>query len=54
MDTHVSRVKTDDGIWLGGSVVHQQICIFDGVSGGQSFLIANFVERDGHGGIDSA
>ena len=54
VETHVASVKTDDGVWLCGSVVHKHIRLFDGVGGGQSFLKADFVERDEHGGIDSA
>ena len=34
VDTHVASVKTDDGVWLCGSVVHQHLCLFDGVGGG--------------------
>ena len=54
VETHVASVKTGDGVWLCGSVVHQHIRLFDGVGVGQSFLKADFVERDEHGGIDSA
>ena len=54
VETHFSSVKSDDGVWLCGSVVHQHLCLFDGLSGGQILLRANFVERDDHGGIDSA
>ena len=54
METHVASVKTDNGVWLYVSVVHQHLCLFDGVSGGQILLRANFVERDDHGGIYGA
>ena len=54
VETHVASMKTDDGVWLGGSVVHQHLCIFYGVGGGRSLLRADFIERDKHGGINGA
>ena len=52
VEIHVARVKTNDGVWLCGSVVHQYFQIFYGVSDGRSLLGADFVEHDKHGGID--
>ena len=52
VDTHVASVKTDDGLWLCGRVVDQHFRLLHGVSGGRSFLGADFVERDNHGGIN--
>ena len=52
METHVASVKTDDGVWLFGSVVHQHLPLFDSLGGRKSLCVANFVERDEHGGID--
>ena len=54
VEKHVASVETDDGVWLCCSVVHQHFPLLDGVSGGQSFLKADFVERDKYGGIDGA
>ena len=42
MDTIVSSVKTDDGVLLCGSIVHQHFRLLDGVGGGQRFLGADF------------
>ena len=53
LETHVSSVKADDVVWLCGSEVHQSFRIFYSVSGGQSFLGADFVERDENGGTTS-
>ena len=52
VETHVSRVKMDDGVYLCFSVVHQNLLLFDGVGGGRSFLGANFIEREENGGIN--
>ena len=54
VETHFASVKTDDGVWLCCSVVHHNVCLLDSVDGGRSFLGADFVERDKHGGIDGA
>ena len=54
VDAHVPSVKTDGGVWLCGSVIHQHLRLFDGVDGGRSLLRANFVECDEHGGTDGA
>ena len=54
MKTHVASVKTNNGVRLGGSVVHQHLGLFDGVSGRRSLLRSDFVERNEHGGIDGA
>ena len=54
METHVASVKTDDGVWLCGSVVHQDFSLLDGVGGGQNLLRADFVDRNEHGGISGA
>ena len=54
VETHVDIMKTDDGVWLGGSEVHQHIFLCGGFGGGQSLLRDNLIERDKHGGIDSA
>ena len=54
MGTHVASVKTDDGVWLCGSVVHKNFRLFDGVGGGQSLIGANFVEHKKYGGVDGA
>ena len=54
VEKHVASVKTDDGIWLCGSVVHQHLRIFDGVGGGKSLLRADFIEPDKYGGIEGA
>ena len=54
VETHGASVKTDDGIWLCGSVFHKHLRIFDGVGGGQSLLRADFFVRDEHGGIEGA
>ena len=52
METHVASVKMDDGVWFGGSVVHQIIFLFNNVGGGQRLLGVIFVESNKHGGID--
>ena len=54
VETHVTSVKTDDGVWLCGNLVHQHFRFSVVVSGGRRFLRANFVERNKHGGIDCA
>ena len=51
-ETHVASLKTHDSFWLCGSVFHQHLHIFDGVGGGRSFLRADIVEHDKHGGIE--
>ena len=43
VETHVASVKTDDGVWLYCSVVHQS-----------KIAWSRFVERDKHGGIDGS
>ena len=52
VETHVASMKMDDGVWLCGSVVHQNLPLIDDVGGEQSLLGADFVERDEHGGIN--
>ena len=54
VETHVASVKTDDGVWICCSVVHQHFRLLDSVGGGKILLRVNFAERDKHGGIDSA
>ena len=43
METHVASVKTDDGVWLYCSVVHQHFSLLDGVSGGQRLFGADLL-----------
>ena len=52
VETHIASIKMDYDVWLGGSLAHQHLCLFDGVSGRQIFLRADFVDRNKHGGID--
>ena len=54
VEAHVASVEPDDGVQLCGCVVHQHICLLDGVCDGRRFLGANFVECDEHGGVDGA
>ena len=54
VETHVASVKTDAGVWLCGSAVHHNFRLLDGVGGGQSLIVADFVEHDKYGGIDGA
>ena len=54
MEAHVASVEPDDGVRLRGCVVHQHLRFLGGVGGGKSFLGADYVERDKHGGFDSA
>ena len=37
-----------------GCVVHEYLCLLDGVGGGLSLLGANFIEYDEHCGVDGA
>ena len=52
VETHVTSVKTDDGVWLCWSIVHQNVCLLDGGDDGRSFLGADFVETYKNNGID--
>ena len=52
VEKNVASVKTDDGVWLYGSVVNQHFRLFDSVGCGRSLLGADFVKLDEHGGID--
>ena len=54
VETHGASVKTDDGIWLCGSVFHKHLRIFDGVGGGKSLLRDDSIEHNNNGGIDGA
>ena len=54
VETHVASLKTYEGVWLCGSVVHQHFRFLDGVGGGQSLLGDDFVEHNKHGVIDGA
>ena len=52
VETHVDSLKTGDCVWLCGSVVHHNLRLFGGVSGGRSLLRDDFFQRGKHGGID--
>ena len=52
VEAHVASVETDDGVRLGGRVVHVHFRLFDGVSGGRGLFGAYVVERDKHCGVD--
>ena len=52
MEAHVTSVVPDDGVRLHGCVVHQNLCFINGVGGGKSLLVADFVELDKHGGVN--
>ena len=54
VETHIASMKTYDGVWLCGSVVHRHFRLFDGVGGGQNLFGADFVDFGEHGGIDGA
>ena len=54
VEAHVASVELDDGFRLCGCVVHECLCLLDGVGGGQSLLGANFVGCDKNGGVDGA
>ena len=54
VDTYFSSVKIDDYVWLCGNVVHQYFYVLDSVGDRRSFLGADSVERDYHGGINGA
>ena len=54
MEAHVASVELDDGVQLRGCVVHENMCLLDGVGGGRSLLGANFIECDKHCGVDGA
>ena len=47
VETHIASMKTDDGVWLGGSVVHHHLRLFDGTGGGRSLLRAHFFNTTG-------
>ena len=34
VEAHVARVEPDDVFWLCGYIVHEHLCIIDGVGGG--------------------
>ena len=54
VEAHVAIMKPYDGVWLCGCVVHQHLCFLGSVGGGRSFLGANFIDRNEHGGVDGA
>ena len=54
VEAHVASVEPDDGVWLRGCVVHENVFLLDDVGGGQSLLGAYFVDRNKHGGVDGA
>ena len=51
VEAHVASVETDDGVRLGGRVVHEHFRLFDGVGGGRGLFGAYVVERDKHRGV---
>ena len=52
MEAHVASVEPDDGVQLCGCVVHEHLCLLDGVGGGRSLLGTDFIECDEHCGVD--
>ena len=52
VEAHVASMEPDEGIRLCGCVVHEHICLLEGVSGWRGLLGAYFVERDKHRGVD--
>ena len=53
-EAHVASMETYDVVWSRGCVVHEHLCLLDGVSGGRSLLGANLIECDKHCGVDGA
>ena len=54
VEGNVASVEPYDGVRLCGCVVHDHLCLIDGIGGGQSLIVADFVECDKHGGVDGA
>ena len=54
VEVHVSSVKPGDGFRLRDCVVHEHVCLLEGVGCGQSLLGANFIECKEHCGVDGA
>ena len=54
VEAHIASVEPDDGVRLGGCVVHNHLRFLDVVGGGLSLIGANFVECDEHGGVEGA
>ena len=54
VEAHVASVEPDDSVWLRVCVVHENLCLLDGVGGGRSLLGANLIECDNHCGVDGA
>ena len=52
VEVHVSSVKPGDGVRLRDCVVHEHVCLLEGVGCGQSLLGANFIECKEHCGVD--
>ena len=52
VEAHVARMEPDDDVWLFGCIVHEHLCLLDGVCGRISLLGANFIECDEHCGVD--
>ena len=52
VEAHVASVEPDDGVRLRGCIVHEHLCIFDGVSGGQSLIGSKVIECDEHCGVN--
>ena len=52
VEAHVASVEPDDGFWLRGCIVHEHLCLLDGVGGGQSLLVINFIDCDKNCGVD--
>ena len=54
VEVHVSSVKPGDGVRLRDCVVHEHVCLLEGVGCGQSLLGANFIECKENCGVDGA
>ena len=54
VEAYVASVEPDNGVQLRGCVVHEHMCILDGVGGGQSLIGADFIECGEHCGVNSA
>ena len=54
VEVHVSSVKPGDGFRLRDCVVHEHVCLLEGVGCGQSLLGTNFIECDEHCGVCGA
>ena len=52
VEANFASVEPDGSVHLRCYVVHNYLCFLDGVSGGQSLIGANLVERDKHGGFN--